>query len=165
MTCNITQAEERAAVVAWLRNHAVAVQRDVEKMFWGKRYGDLFLKALTTAADAIERGDHIKGAIPMTDTKHAPEHVTQGDLRQVLLPVLHWYQSDEHPERPLLDIVIDIVADLQTDRADALKYAALTRTTPAPSQQNRFGSPPEPVVNPSESWCDAYADWYYQGSR
>jgi hypothetical protein len=28
---------------------------------------------------------------------------------------------------------------------------------------HRFGSPPEPVANPSGDWCDAYADWYYQG--
>ena len=28
---------------------------------------------------------------------------------------------------------------------------------------HRFGSPPEPVVNPSAEWCDRYADWYYQG--
>lgn len=30
-------------------------------------------------------------------------------------------------------------------------------------REHRFGSPPEPVVNPSEAWCDAYAGWYYQG--
>ena len=28
--------------------------------------------------------------------------------------------------------------------------------------RHRFGSPPEPVVNPSERWCDQYAAWYYQ---
>lgn len=33
----------------------------------------------------------------------------------------------------------------------------------APKDGHRFGSPPEPVVNPSEAWCDAYADWYHQG--
>lgn len=44
--------------------------------------------------------------------------------------------------------------------------------SPAPAEtvgekgrQHRFGSPPEPVANPSADWCDAYADWYYQGSR
>ena len=25
------------------------------------------------------------------------------------------------------------------------------------------GSPPEPVSHPNEAWCEAYADWYYQG--
>jgi hypothetical protein len=34
--------------------------------------------------------------------------------------------------------------------------------TPAPETQHRFGAPPEPVVNPSEAWCDSYAAWYYQ---
>lgn len=28
---------------------------------------------------------------------------------------------------------------------------------------HRFGSPPEPVANPNADWCEAYADWYYQG--
>jgi hypothetical protein len=27
---------------------------------------------------------------------------------------------------------------------------------------HRFGSPPRPVANPSEEWCDAYAAWYNQ---
>ena len=38
-------------------------------------------------------------------------------LREALEPVLHWYQSDEHKERPLIEIVRDVVADLQEDRA------------------------------------------------
>ena len=42
------------------------------------------------------------------------------DLLAVLEPVLDWYQSDEHPERDPLDILRDIVADLQSDRADLL---------------------------------------------
>jgi hypothetical protein len=28
---------------------------------------------------------------------------------------------------------------------------------------HRFGSPPEPVANPSAAWCETYADWYHQG--
>jgi hypothetical protein len=44
------------------------------------------------------------------------------DLLAVLAPVLDWYQSDEHPDRPTLDILRDIVADLQTDRAENLRY-------------------------------------------
>lgn len=28
-------------------------------------------------------------------------------------------------------------------------------------EKHRFGSPPEPVVNPSLAWCEAYAEWYY----
>lgn len=42
-------------------------------------------------------------------------------LRAAIAPVLHWYQSDEHPARDLADILTDIVADLQADRETALK--------------------------------------------
>jgi len=31
------------------------------------------------------------------------------------------------------------------------------------ADRHRFGSPPEPVANPNEAWCERYADWYYQG--
>lgn len=55
------------------------------------------------------------------------------------------------------------VAMLEADILAAL--SARTSSAGAGDKQHRFGSPPEPVVNPSEDWCDAYADWYYQGSR
>lgn len=42
-------------------------------------------------------------------------------LVEALEPVLHWYQSDEEHARPLIDIVRDIVADLQSDRASLLR--------------------------------------------
>lgn len=42
-------------------------------------------------------------------------------LKGVIEPVRHWYESDEHPPRSDIDIVADIVADLQTDRAENLK--------------------------------------------
>lgn len=38
-------------------------------------------------------------------------------VKDALEPVWHWYQSDEHPERPLHEVVADVVADLQQDRA------------------------------------------------
>lgn len=41
-------------------------------------------------------------------------------VRDALEPVWHWYQSDEHTERPLAEIVADVVADLQQDRAFVL---------------------------------------------
>ena len=47
-------------------------------------------------------------------------------LRTALEPVMHWYQSDEHEARPLLDIVADVVADLQEDRKAALAKRAFT---------------------------------------
>lgn len=39
----------------------------------------------------------------------------------------------------------------------------LGQDTAVKVERHRFGSPPEPMVNPSAEWCDAYADWYYQG--
>lgn len=50
----------------------------------------------------------------------AGERAGENDLRAALEPVMHWYQSDEHPERPLVEIVADVVADLQEDRAFVL---------------------------------------------
>ena len=46
-------------------------------------------------------------------------HVLEA-VRAALEPVIHWYQSDEHEPRPLPDIVADVVADLQADRAFVL---------------------------------------------
>ena len=42
-------------------------------------------------------------------------------IREALEPVLHWYQSDEHPDRSTAEIVRDIVADLQRDRAAVVR--------------------------------------------
>lgn len=49
------------------------------------------------------------------------------DLLGVLNPVLDWYQSEEQPKRQPLHIVADIVADLQNDRASALRMSAALR--------------------------------------
>ena len=46
-------------------------------------------------------------------------------LLAALEPVWNWYQSDEHPERPLVEVIADIVSDLQHDRALALRATAL----------------------------------------
>lgn len=45
-------------------------------------------------------------------------------LRAEVAPVRHWYESDEHPARGDVDILKDIVADLQSDRAENLKLRA-----------------------------------------
>ena len=50
--------------------------------------------------------------------------VNNSDLTAVLEPVMGWYQSDEHPQRDLLEILRDVVSDLQTDRATALAGVA-----------------------------------------
>ena len=62
-------------------------------------------------------------------TPETVEETTEGglpirDLLAVLEPVIDWYQSDEHPKREPLDILRDIVADLQSDRSEALAGAA-----------------------------------------
>lgn len=46
-------------------------------------------------------------------------------LLEALGPVLDWYQSDEHPKRPLHEIVADIASDLRHDRPLALRTATL----------------------------------------
>ena len=53
--------------------------------------------------------------------------VGSDDLLAVLSPVIDWYQSDEHPSREPLDILRDIVADLQSDRAQLLAMRAKIR--------------------------------------
>jgi len=45
-------------------------------------------------------------------------------LRGEVAPVRHWYESDEHPPRPDAEVLKDIVADLQSDRAENLKLRA-----------------------------------------
>lgn len=45
-------------------------------------------------------------------------------IAEALAPVMHWYQSDEHPNRPVHEILADVVSDLQTDRAASLRYHA-----------------------------------------
>lgn len=51
---------------------------------------------------------------------------------------------------------------------DAMNELEIALSTPTDQQpkaegpEHRFGAPPEPVVNPSEAWCDAYAAWYNQ---
>ena len=62
--------------------------------------------------------------IPETDQETPEGGLSIRDLLAILEPVLDWYQSDEQPERPPLEILRDIVADLQTDRAENLKSAA-----------------------------------------
>ena len=48
------------------------------------------------------------------------------DLRKAIEPVKDWYQSDEEEPRPLVDIITDIVADLQEDRAQSLRVPTLS---------------------------------------
>lgn len=45
-------------------------------------------------------------------------------LRGEVEPVRHWYESDEHSPRSDVEVLKDIVADLQSDRAENLKLRA-----------------------------------------
>lgn len=86
----------------------------------------------------------------------SPPHPDQQEESE---PGLGWKLSAEASAR------ID-----ETERANnPTALADFRMAGPSPDQQgellgdkHRFGSPPEPVVNPSPDWCDAYAAWYYQ---
>lgn len=52
------------------------------------------------------------------------KRVGYGDLLACLAPVIDWYQPDDQPPRDPLDIVRDIVADLQDDRAASIRFRA-----------------------------------------
>lgn len=71
---------------------------------------------------------------------------SEGGLLAVLKPVLDWYQSDEEDARPPLEVLRDIVADLQTDRAEVLALRA------------QIGKPPE-GSHPHEQWPRS-ATWH-----
>jgi hypothetical protein len=55
-------------------------------------------------------------------------------LREALEPVRHWYESDEHEPRADIEIVRDIVADLQHDRAENLSLRKDARATQPPGK-------------------------------
>lgn len=81
------------------------------------------------------------------DLKAQIDHLRQACTR--ILPYLRWTVGDESPgHHPTMPSAV------------AAFQAALGAKT---YEHHRFGSPPRPVVNPSEAWCDAYADWYHQG--
>lgn len=42
-------------------------------------------------------------------------------VKEAIAPVLDWYQPDEEADRPLHEIITDIVEDLEEDRADCLR--------------------------------------------
>ena len=46
---------------------------------------------------------------------------TRKEVEKALGPVWDWYQSDEHEDRPLEDILRDISAELQKDRGAILR--------------------------------------------
>ena len=57
------------------------------------------------------------------------EDIDLDAIREALEPVLHWYQSDEHPDRSTAEIVRDIVADAQRDRAAIISVQRIAQRT------------------------------------
>ena len=55
---------------------------------------------------------------------HAAQAAELEALRGEVEPVRHWYESDEHSPRSDVEVLKDIVADLQSDRAENLKLRA-----------------------------------------
>jgi hypothetical protein len=47
-------------------------------------------------------------------------HTLEEEARAALGPVLYWYQPDEEPDRPLIELIKDAAADLAADRAELL---------------------------------------------
>lgn len=109
-TMTITQSD-REAIAAYYRDGGA------DRLFIGR----------ITAGD-MDSDPHVQAFATHREASEAPlkEQIAQRDalLREVLEPILHWYQSDEHPPRDLADILRDAIADLQSDRAIALKVRA-----------------------------------------
>jgi hypothetical protein len=71
----------------------------------------------------------VNAAAPVADAAPASDGWDEVEaIRQAIAPVLDWYQSDEHEPRFTVEIVTDIVADLQSDRAELLQ---LRKAAPA----------------------------------
>jgi len=56
--------QERAAVVAWLLQDAAKLKSDIAGGYWygDEDWGDRMAETIIDYADAIERGEHLKGA-------------------------------------------------------------------------------------------------------
>lgn len=88
----------------------------------------------TEAAYAFCRTGGIRGSSYITIleqafTRHRIQALTAQAaeleaLRGEVEPVRHWYESDEHSPRSDVEVLKDIVADLQSDRAENLKLRA-----------------------------------------
>lgn len=66
------------------------------------------------------------------------ETVTRDEIKEALGDVYDWYQSDEQHDRPILDILRDVAADLKQDRADNLRITELARYVTQDDLHNRL---------------------------
>lgn len=79
-----------------------------------------------------------------------------------MLKLLRGWSDSDFANAASGEFCEDLKAKLEgaLDRAiDALAF----RSAQPGDTEHRSCAPPEPVVNPSAEWLDAYADWYYQG--
>jgi hypothetical protein len=60
---------------------------------------------------------------PVEDTARAEVE----RLRDALEPILHWYQSDEEPDRSTYDILRDVVSDLEMGRSQLLSVQRIAK--------------------------------------
>ena len=65
-------------------------------------------------------------------TDDTPTTPSAEAMREALNPVWHWYQPDDRPDRPLIDILSDVVGNLIDDRDELLR---LRKDTPTPSAE------------------------------
>ena len=159
----MTEADriERARVIAALQavaNRSIGFRREMDRADRLMINRGVVMDALAALNEAPAQPAIPAGMKPWSGRNSAPEDWDGG-------PVL-WRWLDG---RTFIDSASDDpiawVHTNETGLADIIAY------TPKPAQPagevvftgHRFGSPPEPVVNPSADWCDAYADWYYQG--
>ena len=81
---------------------------------------------------------------------------TEARMAAAVEPVRHWYESDERPPRDTIDILTDIVADLQTDRAEALKSRAAVEAERERCERIASLMQPHPDAAEYEHWRDGF---------
>jgi hypothetical protein len=54
--------QERAEVVAWLRDQAARLKDDIASDFWSgcERWGEMIVECYEDSANVIESGDHLR---------------------------------------------------------------------------------------------------------
>lgn len=84
---------------------------------------DNLIERLNTSASESEQSRNFAGT--PQNCREAVQRLT--DIAAAIAPVKDWYQSDEEIERPLVDVLTDIVSDLQEDRQEVLEMKGVMR--------------------------------------
>ena len=160
-----TGSDEHAFHAGWeacLQNYGAVVEEPTNTLsrfeFWDKYEGpikDAKVEVVLQSA-SLASTKHISD-LPSEETQEVkPCPFCAGTDHEVMIIDTAWIQCAEcGAEGPWHD------TPNHSGRAEAVE-AWNTRKSPEP-KSHRFGSPPEPVANPSAEWCAEYADWYYQG--